>query len=94
MPTSLAQATKTLVNGSTLSWSKYQDHKAGLICPATSAQRRLLQFLLKQPPARLATADLNLFPGLINAWNGTADPASEESGGSDAQASDVWRIAG
>jgi hypothetical protein len=90
---SFAEATATLLKGVPLSWNKFQDHKAGSICLGASSQRRLFNFLLKQPPAKVAVADESLFGGLINAWTDTTDPAGEVQAGTTGASSGVWRLA-
>jgi hypothetical protein len=89
---SLGEATATLLKGSPLSWAKFEDHKAGTIHLDSSGQRRLLKYLLKQPAAKLTQPDENIFQGLIDAWNATADPASDKPGTAEAGASGAWRL--
>jgi hypothetical protein len=89
---SLVEATTTLLKGSSLAWKTFQDHKAGSIVLGTSGQRRLLQFLLKQPSAKVSIADDRLFDGLISAWNETADPASGVQEKVSSASSGVWRL--
>jgi hypothetical protein len=90
---SFAEATAALLKGATLSWNKFEDHKAGSICLGTASQRRLLDFLLKQPTGKVAVADEGLFPGLIAAWNGTSDPASSTIQSATGASTGPWRLA-
>ncbi len=93
MAVSLAQATKSLLSGTSLSWQKFADHKAGSVTLNTSAARRVFQFLLKQNSAKVAEADENLFQGLIAAWKDEkSDPASDAEQASSVDASGSWRL--
>jgi hypothetical protein len=89
---SLTEATTTLLSGSPITWQKFRDHRGGTICLDTSAKRRLLKFLLKQPPAKLTMPDAVLFNGLIDAWNDNADPASEVPTAAAGTTSGTWRL--
>jgi AAA domain len=89
---SFADATATLLKGSPQPWSKFQDHKAGSISLGTSGQRRLFEFLLKQPAAKVVIADASLFDGLIVAWNGTSDPALSDEQSASGCSAGTWRL--
>ena len=93
MGISLVEATTALLKGASLSWPKFEDHKAGSIRLDSPGQRRLCRFLLKQPAARLTAPDESFFNGLIETWNDSADPASEIASGGATPASGVWRLA-
>ncbi len=89
---SFAEATAALLNGTTLSWGKFEDHKAGSICLGAPGQRRLLSFLLKRPTTKVAVADESLFAGLIAAWNDTSDPASSAAHSPTGASVGPWRL--
>lgn len=92
MTISLAEATAAILKGSPLTWNKFQDHKAGAITLGTSGQRRLFEFLLKQPSAKVAIADPSLFDGLLAAWSGGSDPAAAAAHETAAASACVWRL--
>jgi len=52
MATSLVEATRKLLSGTTLNWQKFHEHKGGSIVLGTPAQRRLFAFLLAQDAAK------------------------------------------
>jgi hypothetical protein len=92
VPISLAEATTSLLTGGALSWKKFESHKAGSITLGTPGERRLLKFLLRQNSAKVAEANESLFSGLIDAWNGSDDPAKGLEQGSSADAAGIWRL--
>jgi hypothetical protein len=89
---SLAEATAALLKGSPLAWNKFQDHKAGTITLGSSGQRRLIDFLLKQPSAKLTSADPSMFDGLIAIWNGSSDPATAAAQSGAGPPAGTWRL--
>jgi hypothetical protein len=92
MTISFAEAVGTLLQGSPIAWAKFQDHKAGSITLNTSGQRRLFEFLLKQPPATVALADSSSFDGLIAAWNDSGDPAKSGQLNGAGPLAGTWRL--
>jgi hypothetical protein len=75
-----------------LSWKKFESHKPGAITLGTPGERRLLKYLLKQNSAKVAEANESLFSGLIDAWNGSDDPATELEQGPSTDAAGIWRL--
>jgi len=93
MTVSLDEAIKILLAGSSLSWQKYLDHKAGTITLTSPAARRAFHYLLKQNSSRVAEANENLFEGLISAWeNDTSDPASLVQQNISVESCGTWRL--
>ncbi|MGY3487896.1 hypothetical protein ACVW1C_005779 [Bradyrhizobium sp. USDA 4011] len=92
MPISLSEATAQLLKGAPLSWTKFENHKAGSLTLNTPGARRLLKFLVEQSPSKVAEANEALFPGLIAAWEATDDPASSTATKMDVDAGGVWRL--
>jgi len=93
MPLSLSEAKTQLLGGAPLSWKKFENHKAGSVTLESGGQRRLLKFLLEQPPAKVAEANEQLFPGIVLAWLATADPADGPAEATTLVAGGVWRLA-
>lgn len=93
MAVSLAEATKSLLSGTALSWQKFEDHKAGSVTLHTPAARRVFQYLLKQNSTKVAEADENFFQGLIAAWKDEqSDPASDAEQATSGDAGGSWRL--
>ncbi len=66
---------------------------SGSLTLATSGQRRLFAYLMRQDHAAVAHGDEKLFSGLISAWtNVDADPASIETTENQEAIKDVWRL--
>jgi hypothetical protein len=93
MAISFAAATQTLLNGKTLAWGKFGEHKGGSVNLGFSGQRRLFAFLLAQDPTKVAQGHEDLFSGLIVAWKKEdSDPASEDVVPALTVGCDVWRL--
>ena len=93
MTVSLAEVTKSLLSGSTLSWPKFESHKAGTITLETPGARRLFEFLRNQKPATVAMADGSLFDDLISAWEDEeSDPTTSSVPALEGRAGGSWRL--
>lgn len=93
MSLSLAEAVTCLISGAELSWKKFEDHKAGAITLAIPSQRRLFEFLIKQPSSQVAEGNEALFAGLLAAWTDeTHDPAVAASQSLTVELSGPWRL--
>lgn len=92
MQISLSEAKAQLLKGTSLSWTKFDNHKAGSITLNTPGLRRLFRFLVEQNPSKVAEASEALFPGLIAAWEATDDPASSTATKTDVAAGGAWRL--
>jgi len=93
MGVSLAKAVACLISGTELSWQKFEDHKAGAVTLATPGQRRLFEFLIKQPSSQVAEGSEALFVGLISAWaDVTHDPAIAANQSTIVELSGPWRL--
>jgi len=93
MGVSLAEAVTRLMAGAKLSWQTFEQHKAGAIALTAPGQRRLFQFLIKQPSSQIAEGNEKLFAGLHAAWaDETRDPASAENQYSSAEFTGPWRL--
>ncbi len=80
MRLSLNEATRLLLSGKQLAWSKYGTHKNGSIALDKPEQRRLLEFLLDADSSKVAEGSETLFEGLLDAWqNDDYDPGIEKS---------------
>ncbi len=78
MRLSLNEATRLLLSGKQLAWSKYGTHKNGSIALDKPEQRRLLEFLLDADSSKVAEGSETLFEGLLDAWqNDDYDPGIE-----------------
>src|SRR5689334_20885558 len=93
MPISLSEAKGQLLKGVPLSWSKFENHKAGSITLKTVGARRLFKFLTEQASSKVAEANEQLFSGLIAAWAATDDPAEALATITTGAAGGVWRLA-
>ena len=71
---SFADVREILLNGNTLSWRTFGGHKRGTIKLSEPGQRRLLAYLLKQNPSKVADGNEELFPGLIQKGDPPALP--------------------
>ncbi|QOZ23827.1 AAA family ATPase [Bradyrhizobium sp. CCBAU 51753] len=92
MPISLSEARAQLLKGTPLSWTKFENHKAGSITLNSPGARRIFKFLVEQSPSKVAEANEALFPGLIAAWEAGDDPASSTASKTDVVAGGVWRL--
>jgi AAA domain len=92
MTISLSEAKALLLKGKPLLWEKFENHKAGSITLETAAARRLFKYLTEQPSGKVAEANEQLFPGLIQAWNGTDDPVDGFADDSPVAAGGVWKL--
>jgi hypothetical protein len=93
VPISFSEAKAQLLKGVPLSWTKFENHKAGSITLETAGARRLFKFLTEQASSKVAEANEQLFPGLIAAWTATDDPAEALATVSAVAAGGVWRLA-
>lgn len=93
MGISFTEAVATLLKGDSLTWSKFDDQEGGTITLETPGKRRLFKFLLEQNSATLKVPSDVAFKGLLEAWELTADPASEVQPNAPADAFDSWRLA-
>lgn len=90
---SFAEVRDTLLNGKTLSWGAFGGHKRGTVKLSEPSQRRLLAYLLKQNPSKVADGNEELFPGLIAAWNDKeSDPALFATAQQQITESGAWRL--
>ena len=92
MPISLSEAKTRLLKGGTLSWTKFENHKAGSVTLKTAAARRLFKFLTEQTSSKVAEANEQLFPGLVAAWAATDDPAEALAAVKPVAPGGVWRL--
>jgi hypothetical protein len=92
MAISFIEAKNRLLSGKTLAWSSFVGHKGGSVTLGLAGQRRLLGFLLAQDSAKVAQGSEDLFVGLISAWEGDEDPASEDIGPALSVGNEVWRL--
>lgn len=94
MPVSLSEATRTLLSGGTLSWTKFGDYKAGSVQLSKPGARRLFQFLLSCEQSKVSEAKEDLFKGLIAAWHdaGNDPAASTTTAFANSTAGVSWRL--
>lgn len=62
MQISPSEVKAQLLKGTPLSWTKFDNHKAGSITLNTPGLRRLFRFLVEQNPSKVAEASEALFP--------------------------------
>ncbi|MCC8978556.1 AAA family ATPase [Bradyrhizobium acaciae] len=92
MPISLSEARAQLLKGTPLSWTKFENNKAGSIALNSPGARRLFKFLVEQSPSKVAEANEVLFPGLIAAWEAGDDPAASTKIETDVAPGGIWRL--
>ena len=93
MSLSFTEAVETLLKGTTLEWSKFQDHKAGAITLPDAPSRRLFKYLLSQPSGKLVAPDETSFSGVLSTWKRTDDPATGATEGVATTNAQSWRLA-
>ena len=92
MGISFTEAVTTLVKGDSLTWTKFEDQKGGTVTLNSPEKRRLFKFLLEQNSEALRAPTDVTFKGLLEAWESTSDPASDNQAGGVTDASDSWRL--
>ena len=94
MTISFVEASRCLLGGDPLTWTAFEEHKAGSLTLAKSGQRRLFAFLLAQDRAKVERGGEDLFAALIAAWGKDgADPATDVTNETHKATKDVWRLA-
>jgi AAA domain len=89
---SYSEVVATLLKGEPLTWSKFDDQKAGTITLETAQKRHLFKFLLGQNSSILKQPTEPVFKGLIESWVAAGDPAHDAELGATADTADSWRL--
>ena len=93
MTITLNEAISALIGGEELSWEASGVFKASTVHLTAAKQRRLADYLLKQEPSQVESADETLFAGLHAAWaNEDEDPAVSIQSNFGKGASGPWRL--
>jgi hypothetical protein len=93
MSLSISEAKARLLSGDALSWTKFENSKAGSVQLTTPGARRLLHCLLGHDQTKVAEAAVTLFDGVVEAWLNVAfDPAATHAPIGGATASGPWRL--
>jgi len=93
MATTYTEVIGALLSGKKLDWNEYQGLKPGSICLASSAERRLFEFLINQDLEKVKSGSETLFTDLIASWkDDNRDPAEIQTQEAMEHTASSWRL--